>query len=546
MESEVIHRFNADISEIEPPKRLNSPFNYIPHRLAVMAAVQVREYIAAIPELASELGQGKMLGVLVVATAAGDCRYIAAYSGSLEQSRLAQRYFVPPVYDLTVADGYFKREEAEITKINHEISKLASSSQLANERAKVEATERMAQADIDGYKHIMAQSKAKRDTARQAGYSNKEQLIRESQFQKAELKRLRKRWNERLEAAQTAVKCLESRLNELKNERHHRSIALQQWIFSQFVMLNARGERRNLLEIFSTTPQHIPPAGAGECAAPRLLQYAYLHGLRPLAIAEFWYGRQCGELVRHDGRFYTACRGKCLPILSFMLQGLDMEIDPPYTGQSYPDVKVIYEDKWLIAVDKPEGIPTVPGRNCGTSLIELLQKHFSLFAVHRLDMDTSGIVLFARDKETQKRLQTSFAGREISKRYAALLDGLVELDSGIIELPLRPDYENRPMQAVDKINGACAITHYEVVKRYHQNGKTLVYLYPYTGRTHQLRVHTAHTQGLNSPIAGDRLYGISSADRLCLHAETLSFIHPWTKERIELHSPIPSGFTIHE
>lgn len=548
---EEFHLFDNDISGIELPVRLNSPFNYRPHRLAVEAAGQVRRYVASHSGLARVLGQGKMLGVLVVETVEGACGFLAAYSGSIELPQAAGLdYFVPPVFNLLDASGYFKREESEITAINRAITEIEHGKELAEARSAAGETEAMGKTEIEAYRQLIAQSKIRRETARAEGYADIDALIKESQFQKAELRRLRKAWNERIAVAKLPLVEIEKRIMELKIERKRRSEALQRWIFSQFVMLNARGESRNLLDIFAGTPQGIPPAGAGECAAPRLLQYAYRHGMKPLAIAEFWYGKSQDGLVRHDGEFYTACRGKCLPILSFMLQGLDIEIDPPYasTGIKGSDLKIIYEDEWIVAVDKPAGIPTVPGRNCGESLLELLKKRFpgfgNLMAVHRLDMDTSGIVLFARDRVTHGLLQAAFAGREVKKRYVALLDGMVKADSGTISLPLRPDYGNRPMQIVDDVQGNPATTRYEVIKRNCRNGTTLVYFYPFTGRTHQLRVHSAHCRGLGIPIVGDRLYGRSRQPegRMYLHAESVSFVHPRTGADLELHSPIPSGF----
>ena len=542
------HLFDTLITDVALPERLNSPFNYTPHPLAIAAAEQVKRHVASIRRLNDELEQGKMLGVLVVTTSDGQCGFLAAYSGSLQQPHIARPYFVPPVFDLLVTEGYFKREEGEISKINAEISAIENGSQLATARVAVDQTINDAQAAIARYKQVMAAAKARRDALRNGGSTDVEVLVRESQYQKAELRRLRKAWDEKIEAAKQKVEAIKAQIEELKSCRRRRSEALQRWIFTQFSMLNACGQRRNLLEIFADTPQRVPPAGAGECAAPRLLQFAFMHGLKPMAIAEFWFGQSQSGLVRHDGQFYTACRGKCLPILSFMLQGIDMEIDPPHTAIGGCDVAhVIYEDQWIIAVDKPAGMPTVPGRNCGQSLLEWLNKSYPQLSgpvvVHRLDMDTSGVVIFARDKDTHKQLQAMFARHEVHKRYIAILDGLISTEQGIIDLPLCPDYEHRPMQMVDYKNGYQAITRYEVVKRYPQQCKTMVYFYPLTGRTHQLRLHAAHHAGLDTPIVGDRLYGNhSDGARLCLHAEMIAFNHPCSGRYIELHAPLPPDF----
>lgn len=548
---ECLHFFDIDISGMTVPERLNSPFNYEPHPLALAASRQVRRHIESEPVLDEIFSQGKMLGVLVVAAGKGECAFLAAYSGSIELPRSEAGYFVPPVFDLLDAAGYFKREEREISCINREIEAIEHGDELAAARNAVEVVTRAASSEIERYRQFMAAAKRRRDAARaERPCADTSALIRESQHQKAELRRLRKAWDDKIEAARQELAAIETRLADLKAERHRRSEALQRWIFSRFSMLNARGERRDLLEIFAGTPQRVPPAGTGECAAPRLLQYAYLNSLKPLAIAEFWYGSSHGSHVRHDGMFYTACRSKCLPILNFMLQGLDMDcIDLPYLSQAgVEDLDVIYEDKWIIAVDKPAGVPTVPGRSCGKSLLDMLQERYTMLegpvVVHRLDMDTSGIVVFARDKETHKRLQAMFAGRLVSKQYMALLDGIPITDSGIINLPLRPDYEHRPMQVVDEAGGYEAVTRYEVVKRYPGLNRALVRFYPLTGRTHQLRVHAAHRLGLGTPIVGDRLYGrrLYGGGRLHLHAERLEFVHPHTGRPVVLHSDLPSCF----
>lgn len=541
------HFFDTDVSGILSPERLNSPFHYTPHRLAVEAAGQVRRYISTVPELASVLACGKMIGVLVVEDCEGNRGFVAAYSGSLELPRHMLGYFVPPVYDLLDEAGYFKREEREISSINHRIAAIECGAALVKARDAAAAVAAEGDVAISDYKQMMVASKLRRDAGRVSGDIDEESAIRESQYQKAELRRLRKTWAERVEAARVPLTAIEGEIEALKHERRNRSEALQRWAFEQFSMLNARGERRNLLEIFADTPQHVPPAGAGECAAPRLLQYAYEHRLKPVVVAEFWYGKPQGGNVRHDGEFYPACRGKCLPILTHMLQGLDVEIDPPYAGRHFDaaDLKVICADRWMIIVDKPAGVASVPGRNCGTSVLDMLQSRYPALdgpvVVHRLDMDTSGIMVFARDKETHKRLQAMFACREVTKRYVALLDGCPVADSGMIDLPLSADYEHRPMQMVDMQHGASAVTRYEVIE-HRSDGTTLVYFYPQTGRTHQLRIHAAHHLGLGTPIVGDRLYG-RKADRLYLHAEMLAMTHPFTGEKLRVHAALPSCFT---
>ena len=332
------------------------------------------------------------------------------------------------------------------------------------------------------------------------------------------------------------------RIDALKQERKAMSEALQERIFRLFVVRNARGESLDLIEVFNRYYGEdagvMPPAGAGECCGPRLLQCAYLNALTPLCMAEFWYGNSPVGEVRHHGQFYPACSSKCKPILTFMLQGLDVEPNPLETASSAP-IKVLYEDDWLMAVDKPAGMLSAPGKLDVESLPQLLMRERpgeQLHVVHRLDMATSGVLLLAKSMEMCTTLQRMFAARQVSKCYVAWLQGNVASDAGTIGLPLRPDFDHRPFQVVDEAQGKEAITRYEVVER--RDGLTLVRFYPLTGRTHQLRVHAAHRCGLNAPIVGDPLYGTPGA-RLMLHAQSLTFTHPVTAHRITITAPAP-------
>ena len=542
---EKIHRFNVDISEIGLPGQFTYPFNYVPHELARIASGQVREHIRSVNALHEELAQGKMIGVLVVADAAGGVGFVAAYSGSLccDEGRY---YFVPPVFDTLAPDGYFKVEEARISEINKKIKELESSIMLTRLKEEAASLRREAEEALSAYRELMKSSKLQCDVARLSGLGDEEALLRESMFQKAEYKRIKKSWKGRLDEVSGRLEQFNARVDELKNERHRRSAALQEWLFRQFVMLNGKGESLDLLEIFASTPQRVPPAGAGECAAPRMLQYAYIHGLRPVAMAEFWYGRSPGDAIRRDGEFYPSCRGKCLPILNFMLQGIDVEPDPLAGKNRKPDAKVnvLYDDEWVVAVDKPAGMLTVPGKTGGISLLELVAGRLGMdsrhVAVHRLDMDTSGVVLFAKDADVCKKLQRMFESREVSKCYEALLDGIAGNpgDDGIIELPLAGDVLDRPFQKVDYEAGKRAVTRYEILSVDGERNATRVRFWPFTGRTHQLRVHAAHQDGLGHPIIGDNLYG-ERGKRLMLHAATVDFIHPVTGKRVRMESKVP-------
>ena len=331
-------------------------------------------------------------------------------------------------------------------------------------------------------------------------------------------------------------------IEALKEERKQRSIALQQWIFEQFRLRNARGEEQDIYSIFTQTAHRNPPAGTGECAAPKLLQYAYLNNLQPLAMAEFWWGESPKGEIRRHGHYYPACRHKCEPILNFMLQGLELEPNPLLTSNTdATQLETVYEDDYLLVVNKPAGMLSVPGKTGQASVLTLLQERYpdatGPILVHRLDMATSGLLLASKDKDTHALLQKQFEGRTVKKRYIALLEGIPQAEpKGFIRLPLRPDFDNRPLQMVCYEYGKPAVTRYEIMDT--ENDRTRMAFYPETGRTHQLRVHAAHPEGLNCPIVGDPLYG-QPADRLYLHAERLEFRHPVTGQRLQIQKEAP-------
>lgn len=320
----------------------------------------------------------------------------------------------------------------------------------------------------------------------------------------------------------------------LKAERKRMSVELQEWIFKQYIVYNAKGECRSILEVFADRGM-VPPGGTGDCAAPKLLQHAYIHGLKPLAMGEFWYGASPLKEIRHQGSFYPSCTGKCGPLLTYMMEGLDVEpnpLDEDCTGQ----YGIIYEDDAILVADKPSGMLSVPGKTMKVSLQERIQSRIGspVFPCHRLDMDTSGLIVFAKSKETQAILEKQFERRETRKSYIARLNGpAIGQDEGRIELPIITDWYDRPRQMVDQECGKKSITGYRVLKRY-RSGETDILLKPETGRTHQLRVHMAHPEGLGRPIKGDRLYGAASDGTvLHLHAASLSFHHPVTNDPLE-------------
>lgn len=550
----MIHFFKKPVSHLALPEKFTYPFHYTPHPLCVLAAEEVKAYIASRKEWQEELASGKMFGVLIVQTDNGitnneenQIGYLAAFSGNLAGKNL-HPYFVPPVYDLLQPEGFFKIEEEQISAINIRIRELENSSSYLDSKEKWKIETEQAKAVLNQAKAELKMAKEAREIRRQSSpeLSEEEQasLIRESQYQKAEYKRLEKEWKKRLEELETEVRYFDIEIERLKTERKERSAALQRKLFEQFRMLNAQGEVKDLYTIFEQTVQKVPPAGAGECALPKLLQYAYLHQLKPLAMAEFWWGDSPKNEIRYHGYYYPSCKGKCEPILQHMLQGLEVDENPLLNPvHEEEELEIVFEDGWLLIVNKPAGMLSVPGKaEDRDSVYHRLKKKYpeatGPMIVHRLDMATSGLLLVAKTKKVHQDLQAQFANRSIKKRYVAVLDGIVLSErTGRIELPLCLNPLDRPRQIVSKEYGKEAITEYKIISESEKiidesersinepRKYTRIVFYPLTGRTHQLRVHAAHPEGLGCPILGDELYG-KKADRLYLHAEYIEFRHP--------------------
>lgn len=590
----MIHFFDQPVSHIALPERFTYPFNYTPHPLCVLAAEEVKAYISTKKEWLEELTLGKMFGVLIVQTqeeGSSSIGYLAAFSGNLAGKNL-HPYFVPPVYDLLQPQGFFKIEEEQISAINVRISALEVNPHYLHLKEKLDRETEQTRLALIQAKEELKTAKKERELRRKSSpaLSKEEQdaLVRESQYQKAEFKRLERGWKERIKTLEEEVITFETEIEKLKNERKQRSAALQQKLFEQFRMLNAKGEIKDLCTIFEQTVHKIPPAGAGECALPKLLQYAYLHQLKPLAMAEFWWGNSPKTEVRHHGYYYPSCKGKCEPILQHMLQGLEIDENPLLNPvHEEEELEIVFEDEWLLVVNKPAGMLSVPGKaEDRDSVYHRLKKKYpeatGPMIVHRLDMATSGLLLVAKTKEVHQDLQAQFANRSIKKRYVAVLDGaiikteketkpiaekaiLIAKDTvstkktakaertgstGRIELPLCLNPLDRPRQMVSSEHGKEAITEYQIISEseritsesentFNESNRidesersinesrkyTRIIFYPLTGRTHQLRVHAAHPEGLGCPILGDELYG-KKADRLYLHAEYIEFRHP--------------------
>lgn len=515
--------------DFELPELFTNPFDYEPSEVVRCAASELVRYLDSRPELHDELAEGKMFGVLVVRTPDGTLGALYGFSGNLA-GQTTHDFFVPPIFDLHASTSFFRGKEAEISAINSQIKEIEEGAEMLQAKSRLDEYKALTTSQITEYKEVMRDSKRKRNELRRTTSAPEllSQLIAESQFQKAELKRMETKCNLDIAELEDSLSLLTDRVKELKAQRQTLSRRLQTEIFDSYIVLNHRGESQTLTDIFRLSRNAPPPAGAGECAAPKLLNYAFAHGLQPIAMGEFWWGLSPKGEVRTHGEYYTACKSKCEPILGYMLRGMELLRN---TRDYSPKrkIEVLYEDEWLAVVDKPAGMLSVKGRTDQPSVESLLPQLFPhsphAKVVHRLDMDTSGILLIALTDSTYSDLQRQFAQRTLTKEYIAIMEGEVTQEQGEILLPLAPDFENRPRQRVDHISGKSAHTSYRVLERV--DGHSRLSLTPHTGRTHQLRMHCAHTEGLAMPIVGDRLYGRAST-RLMLQAVKISFTHPTT------------------
>lgn len=542
MTESIFHPFPYPLRQTDLPKEFTYPFHYTPHPLCIQAADEVQEYVGKQERWIEELRRGKMFGVLIVQDRRGTVGYLAAFSGILDGTN-NHPFFVPPVYELLRPEGFFRLEEENISAINKQIEVLRTDERYVSCQRKLKEETEFARKDIEERKNQLRKAKLIREERRKNNPTETERtdMIRESQYQKAEFKRAKQYWKEHLDHLQAETDHLSKQIEKWKEERKQRSSSLQQKLFRQFRMLNAQGEYKDLCDIFKDTVQKVPPAGAGECAAPKLLQYAYRNDLKPIAMAEFWWGDSPQTEIRRHGYYYPACKGKCEPILNHMLTGLKVAKNP-LLNSSDPDTKpeIVYEDEWLAVVCKPAGMLSVPGKTGSLSIYDWARNSYPQITgpviVHRLDMSTSGLLLIAKTKEVHQHLQAQFKHRSIKKRYIAILDGLITEKEGMISLPLCADPADRPRQIASLERGKPAVTRYEVLSI--EPGRTRIAFYPLTGRTHQLRVHAAHPRGLRTSILGDELYG-RKADRLYLHAEYLEFEHPVSKQTICVEKKAP-------
>ena len=577
-EQEIIKTIHISTG-IDIPERMNNPLDYEPHPLCIAACKELQAYLAERKDWREEIDKGKMFGVLIVEKNDKEIGYLAAYSGQIG-GRSDWKGFVPAVFDYLQPDGYFKTHEAKITELNQRIAHLINNPEIKETERILNKLHKVQEHKLNLHKMQITEAKAKRDARRQEaslhpdtkGLTPEEEqaMIKESQFLKAELRRFKKLISQKT-PLEEMYDNYQKGLQEIKQLRKSDSDELQKWLFSQFKMLNDKGESKDLLEIFKEFNQMVPPAGSGECCEPKLLQYAFKHGLKPLQMAMFWWGESPKEEIRHHLHFYPACNGKCKPILHWMLPA-DVFEQASADAYIYNKVEILYEDQELAVIHKPEGMLSVPGKDAQQpSIYSWARKQFpeatGPLIVHRLDMATSGLMVIAKTEFAYHRLQEQFTSHQVQKRYVAIvcckdkdMAQRIKDATKMISLPLMPDYLDRPRQIVNHEQGKEAITEYEVLGSEERRVKSEEFnsaanhevqssnlkvqssnlkvqcirlaLYPKTGRTHQLRVHCAHREGLDAPILGDPLYGNVKADRLYLHAEAITFKHPLTGKEI--------------
>ena len=550
--------FKKDISGIEIPDKFTFPFYYEPNLLAKIAAKELQEYLEKQTEFKHEFGikdstaknaLGKMFGVLVVKNTDGDLGYLASFSGKLADESLPNK-FVPPIFNMRTQGSFYEQGEKEIEKIGGKIQQLKKDKNyllnkkllkkhteyvkkdLAIQRKKMRTSKHLR-------KHQKEEARLRLDDKSFEVFTKK--LIQESFNDQFFYRELQEYYEDKIKKIKKSLLLFENTIEEHIRNRKKISKTIQNTLFEKYQFLNQQKEQKGLLDIFDNASTR-PPAGSGDCCAPKLLQYAFQHRLIPVVMAEFWWGISPNSAIRKHKNFYPSCQSRCKPILRHMLEGVQMDENLLLKNLSESvALKIVFEDDDLIIVNKPPEFLSVPGKEIKDSVYtRIKQKYPSVtgpIIVHRLDMSTSGILVLTKTKEANKILQQQFIKRTVKKRYVALLSGKVSEKKGTITLPLRLDLDDRPRQLVDFKNGKAAKTNWTIISE--NNTHTRIHFYPVTGRTHQLRVHAAHKDGLNLPIIGDDLYG-TKQDRLYLHADFIEFIHPTSKNKINF--TVPSDF----
>jgi len=542
--------FKTTISGITLPEKFTFPFYYEPHLLAKIATTEVQSYLENQTDFEHNFGLninnnalaiGKMFGVLVVKNKQDKIGYLTAFSGKLADKSLPEK-FVPPVFNMRTSGSFYIKGELEIDEMNTQLGVLKKDKKYLELKKIIAENTAIIQTDLSFQRNRMKRAKSDRKSQKKKAITLlndlefeelTKKLTQESYNNQFFIKELQEYYQAKIEKINLEFKVFEDKIIALKRERKEKSNYLQQTLFSKYAFLNQQKELKSLLTIFNN-PAIKPPAGSGECAAPKLLQYAFANNLTPITMAEFWWGSAPNAAVRHHKNYYPACQGRCKPILTHMLAHTEMDANLLLENLSEKqDLEIIYEDDALIVVHKPAEFLSVPGKDIKDSVYSRIKERYPSatgpLIVHRLDMSTSGVLLLTKTKEANKALQSQFINRTIKKRYIALLDGNLSKNSGKITLPLRVDLNDRPKQLVDFTYGKPAETDWKIINK--ENGKTRVHFYPITGRTHQLRMHAAHKNGLNTPIVGDDLYG-KKEKRLHLHAEFIEFLHPTTLKKM--------------
>jgi tRNA pseudouridine32 synthase / 23S rRNA pseudouridine746 synthase len=552
-QSKISYFLDQPINEMALPERFTFPFYYDPHPLTKIAATELQQYLETQTHLDHNFGLdadkagtvvGKMFGVLVVQDTQGKLGYLSAFSGKLAGSNDHPK-FVPPVFDMLVENGFFLKEIEIINTINARIKEIGEDNNYQHLKLDVEKLSAQSLQEIAAFRKQLKDNKEDRKQLREKQKNSlsepdyevvEAELIKQSLHDKHQLNVLTNKWEQVLSTVRTRLAQFECEIEILKNERKEKSAALQAQLFAQYLFLNKDGKSKSLQEIFSGTAFGKPPAAAGECATPKLLQFAFANGYKPLAMAEFWWGAAPKSEIRRHKHFYPACTGKCKPILAHMLEGIPVDENPFLrTPSASSELEIVFEDESFVVVNKPAGLRSVPGVDIRDSVYTRLKHVLGTepLIVHRLDMGTSGLLVVAKTPQAHKHIQRQFLQGTVRKRYSALLSKVIDQSEGEIDLPLGADLFNRPRQLVCFKTGKKSITKWKMIKKY--NAMTKVDFWPLTGRTHQLRMHSAHELGLNAPIVGDDLYGTAS-ERMCLHAAHLEFTHPKTKEKISFEA----------
>ncbi len=503
------------------PELFTNPFDYTPHPLVRIASEMVAEWV-------EPLDEGKMFGVLIVERE-GEVGFIAAFSGMLNGS-YSHPKFVPTIFDIERSESYIEGQE-RLREITQSIESLKKSADYRTLQELFIVENERIENELAFMRAEYAQSKLSRKQLREgADEQTLKRLNSESVAQKRAIKEQRAQLITSLDSIKGEIAKYDDRIKELKRVRSTLSLSSQESIFKEFRLHNAKGECDSLYAIFDRATSQLPPSGAGECAAPKMVEYALCKGFKLRAMGEFWLGASPKAEPRYSGEFYTSCHGKCNPILNYMLRGLSVAKS---VEKELPEPMILFEDEHIILFNKPSGMLSVSGKVSQISLDNFLP---NLHTVHRLDMDTSGVIIIAKSREVKVALQRQFEQRSSKKSYIALCRGDIKENSGTITLPLRGDFDDRPRQIVDYVHGKRAVTQYQVESS--SDGVSRVIFHPITGRTHQLRLHAAHPDGLAAPIVGDRLYGRPDT-RLHLHAFSLTFRHPITSVEMTITSKAP-------